>query len=272
MPVNEFPGALRLGLRRRRPLRALPPLRRARRPARLRRRGPRLGHRRDPGRRLQPPRPGRQVPGALRRRPTTRERYLTEWGKALNFDGEGSGPVREWVVAQRPLLGRGVPPRRLPHRRHPEHLRLRRGPRAHPGRDRPRAPARPPGRAGSTSWARTSRRTHGWSGPRPEGGLRARRAVERRFPPQRPGGADRPQRGLLHRLSRQPAGVRLGGQARLPLPGPALPLAGAAARHARPRSRAGAVRHLPPEPRPARQLRPRPAAAPDRRRRAATGR
>jgi maltooligosyltrehalose trehalohydrolase len=26
------------------------------------------------------------------------QRYLTDWGKALNFDGEGSGPVREWVV------------------------------------------------------------------------------------------------------------------------------------------------------------------------------
>jgi maltooligosyltrehalose trehalohydrolase len=26
-------------------------------------------------------------------------RYLTDWGKALNFDGEGSGPVREWILA-----------------------------------------------------------------------------------------------------------------------------------------------------------------------------
>ena len=25
--------------------------------------------------------------------------YLTDWGKALNFDGENSGPVREWVVS-----------------------------------------------------------------------------------------------------------------------------------------------------------------------------
>ena len=42
------------------------------------------------------------------------------------------------------------------------------------------------------------------------------------------------QRGLLHRLLRQPAGVHLGGEVRLPLPGPALPLA-EAARAARPR-------------------------------------
>ena len=27
------------------------------------------------------------------------ERYLTDWGKALNFDGPGSGPVREWITA-----------------------------------------------------------------------------------------------------------------------------------------------------------------------------
>lgn len=27
------------------------------------------------------------------------DRYLTEWGEALNFDQEGCGPVREWVVA-----------------------------------------------------------------------------------------------------------------------------------------------------------------------------
>ncbi len=27
------------------------------------------------------------------------QRYLTDWGKALNFDGDGSAPVREWVVS-----------------------------------------------------------------------------------------------------------------------------------------------------------------------------
>lgn len=27
------------------------------------------------------------------------DRYATDWGEALNFDGEGSGPVREWVAA-----------------------------------------------------------------------------------------------------------------------------------------------------------------------------
>ncbi len=27
------------------------------------------------------------------------DRYQNEWGEAINFDGEGSGPVREWVLA-----------------------------------------------------------------------------------------------------------------------------------------------------------------------------
>lgn len=27
------------------------------------------------------------------------ERYVTDWGEALNFDGEDAGPVREWVLA-----------------------------------------------------------------------------------------------------------------------------------------------------------------------------
>ena len=46
------------------------------------------------------------------------------------------------------------------------------------------------------------------------------------------------------------------GQVRLPVPGPVLRLAEEAARHAGARPAAGRVRHLPPEPRPGRQLRP----------------
>ena len=59
---HRVPGPLRLGLRRRRPLRADAPLRHARRLAPLRRRGPRARPRRHPRRRLQPPRAGRQLP------------------------------------------------------------------------------------------------------------------------------------------------------------------------------------------------------------------
>ena len=65
--------------------------------------------------------------------------------------------------------------------------------------------------------------------PAGRGRLRPRRAVERRLPPQRDGRADRPQRGLLHRLPRHAAGVHLGGQVRLPVPGPVLRVAAASA-------------------------------------------
>ena len=76
------------------------------------------------------------------------------------------------------------------------------------------------------------------------GRLRAGRAVERRLSSQRAGGRDRPQRSLLHRLSRQSAGADFGGEVRLPVPGTAL-YAGrpsAAARRLGPAP--GAVRHL----------------------------
>ena len=59
---------------------------------------------------------------------------------------------------------------------------------------------------------------------------RARRAVERRLPPHRARRADRRRRGLPPRLPRHAAGAGVGGQARLPLPGPALPVAAQAAR------------------------------------------
>ena len=58
----------RLGLRRRGPLRALRPLRHARRAARLRRRGPPPGPGRAAGRGLQPPRPGGELPAGLQPR------------------------------------------------------------------------------------------------------------------------------------------------------------------------------------------------------------
>ena len=68
----------------------------------------------------------------------------------------------------------------------------------------------------------------------------ARRPVERRLPPQRDGGADRPGRSLLQRHLGDAAGVHRRGQVRLSVPGAALQLAAPAARDARPGSRAGA--------------------------------
>ena len=60
---RRVPGRVRLGLRRRRLVRADTPLRHTRRPAPLRRRRPRPRARRHPRRGLQPPRPERQLPG-----------------------------------------------------------------------------------------------------------------------------------------------------------------------------------------------------------------
>ncbi len=37
--------------------------------------------------------------GAVRSRTTSATRHRTDWGAAINFDGEGSGPVREFFIA-----------------------------------------------------------------------------------------------------------------------------------------------------------------------------
>ena len=128
-------------------------------------------------------------------------------------------------------------------------------------------------RARSSSSPRTSRRTSRMVRPLERGRLRPRRALERRLPPQRRRRADRAPRGVLLRPSRHAAGVHLGREVRLPVPGPAL-RAGRSSRAARradglPPAR---VRQLHREPRPGRELRRRLAPAPARRRRAATAR
>ena len=97
---RRVPRPVRLGLRRRRPVRA----RRTStaRPttcARFVDRAHALGHRRDPRRRLQPLRPGRQLPRRSSRRDYFTDRYENEWGEAINFDGENAAPVREFFVA-----------------------------------------------------------------------------------------------------------------------------------------------------------------------------
>ena len=66
MPVAEFPGRPGLGLRRRRPVRPAPRLRRPGRPEAARRRGHAPRARRGARRRLQPPRPGRELPAGVR--------------------------------------------------------------------------------------------------------------------------------------------------------------------------------------------------------------
>lgn len=60
------------------------------------------------------------------------DRYANEWGEAINFDGEGSAPVREFVLANAAYWIDELPRRRAPPRRHPTDLR--RLVRAHPRR------------------------------------------------------------------------------------------------------------------------------------------
>ena len=123
MPVAEFPGALRLGLRRRRPVRADAPLRHAGRPARASSTAPTrsgLGVILDVVYNHFGP-DGNYLGAVLRRllHANARERV----GRALNFDGPDSGPVREFFVANAALLDRRVPLRRPAPRRHAGHLR-----------------------------------------------------------------------------------------------------------------------------------------------------
>ena len=138
---RRVPRPLRLGLRRRRPLRA----RRAStaRPttsaaSSTAAHGLGLGvildvvynHLGPDGNYLRAVLPGRTSPTG----------YETEWGEAINFDGPDARAGARVLPRQRRLLDRRVPPRRPAPRRHAEHLRRLR--RAHPRRDRPRG-ARP---------------------------------------------------------------------------------------------------------------------------------
>ena len=114
------------------------------------------GARGDPRRRLQPPRPRRQLPqpvraGLLHRAPPHRLGRRPQLRRARL--GPGAGVLRR----QRRLLDRRVPPRRAPVRRHPGHPR--RLARARP--DRHRAARAREGRSASrSSWSpRTSHRT-----------------------------------------------------------------------------------------------------------------
>ena len=216
--------------------------------------------RRHPRRGLQPPRP---VGNYLREFSPAyfTDRYENEWGDAINFDGADAGPVREFFIAN---AGYWIDEFHL------DGLRLdatqqifdarRATSCAEIGDRRPRAARTAAVRSSSP---RTSRRTPRLVRPATRGRLRPRRAVERRLPSQRDGGADRPRRGLLQRHARRAAGVHLGREVRLPVSGPVLQLA-AASRAARRRSTSIRRRFvdLSAEPRSGRQLGARPARPP----------
>ena len=261
MPVAEFPGRVRLGLRRRRPVRADRALRPPGRLPPLRRRGARARPRRHPRRRLQPLRPRRQLPRAVLATATSPRRYENEWGEAINFDGADAGPVREFFAANAAywidefhLDGLRLDATQAIYDDSPEHILA--------DIDARRARGAPAGDRSSSS-ARTSRSTRRLVRPPEQGGYGLDALWNDDFHHTRDGRADRAQRGLLQRLPRHAAGVHLRGEVRLPLPGPALRLAGASAA-ARPALDLppAALRRLPPEPRPGRQLGTRRAAAP----------
>src|SRR6185369_3589595 len=88
---------------------------------------------------------------------------------------------------------------------------------------------------------------------------RSRRDVERRLASLRDRRADRTARGVLHRLLRTPAGIRVDGEARISVSGAALHVAEAAARNAGAASPAAAPRRLPAESRSDREHRTRRA-------------
>ena len=84
---RRFRGAVWMGLRRRQSVCALSPLRPAGRPPRVRRSRARRWPRRHSRCRLQPPRPGRQLPVGLLPRLFHRSVYTNDWGRAINFEG-----------------------------------------------------------------------------------------------------------------------------------------------------------------------------------------
>ena len=160
------------------------------------------------------------------------DRYDNEWGDPLNFDGPASGPVREWVLSNVAYWIREfhVDGFRLDATQQifdasDEHLVAaiaRRG--ARRGRRRARCWSR----------RRTSRSTPVSCEPRRSRRLRTGRDLQRGLPSLDAHGAGRDARGLLQRLpwrGQRVARVRPVGR---PLPGPALRLAEAVARHAEP--------------------------------------
>ena len=212
MPVAEFPGRFGWGYdgvdlfaptRALRHARRLPALRRSRARARARR---------DPRRRLQPLRPGRQLPARSSRRHTSPTATRTSGARRINFDGPDAGPCASSFVANAGVLDRRVPPRRPAARRHAEHLR-----RVRPSTSSPRsARGARGGRAAATSIIVVAenepqharlvrpRRAAAASGSTPCGTTTSttRRVVA----------LTGRTRGLLHRLPRHAAGAHLGGE------------------------------------------------------------
>ena len=231
MPVADFPGRFGWGYDGVDLFAPTTALRHARRLPPVRRPRPRAGPRRHPRRRLQPPRPGRQLPQAVRRRLLHATATRPTGARRSTSTATDAGPVREFFLAN---AGYWIDEFHLDGFRFdatqeifddsPEHILAA---------DRRAAARRPAGRRRSTWSTRTSRSTRGSSARPSKGGYGLDALWNDDFHHSAMVVADRPQRGVLHRLPRHAAGVHLGGQVGLPVPGPALQLAEEAARHAR---------------------------------------
>jgi hypothetical protein len=222
----------------------------------LRRSRARARPRRHPRRRLQPPRTRRATTWAVLRRRTSARRTRpsgaprsTSTATTPGRSASSSSRTRRTGSASSTSTGCGSTPRSRSSTRRP-----------------------------STSWRRWRAPREAAGGPLDHPRRRERAAARADGAPADAGGcgldalwnddfhhsavvaADRPARGVLHRLRGLAAGVHLGRQVGLPVPGSAVPVAGAAARHGRPRPLAGAVRQLLREPRPGGEHRPRAAA------------
>ena len=183
------------------------------------------------------------------------DRYETEWGEAINFDGAGRRAGARVLRRQRRLLDRRVPPRRPAPRRHAGDLRRLAPSTSWPtiGRARARGGAR-----AATIYRRRRERAAG----RAAGARRPSRAATAST---RCGTTTSTTRAMVALTGRSeayytdyrgtPAGVHLGGQVR------ATSTRGSGTRWQKKRRgtpalgpAAGRVRHLPPEPRPGGQL------------------
>ena len=200
LPVCEFPGSAGLGLRRGRPVRPPPRLRRARRAQAPGRRLPRPRPRRHPRRRLQPPRAGRELPRRLRAVLHRPVRHPLGPGGELRRAGQRRGAALR--PRQRHHVAARLPRRRPAPRRRPRHLR----------HSRPSTSSR--------SWPPTVRDLEAvprasllviaesdLNDPRPHAGpptpaATASTRLERRLPPRPPRRPDRRARRLLRGLRR----------------------------------------------------------------------
>jgi maltooligosyltrehalose trehalohydrolase len=185
-------------------------------------------------------------------------RHENEWGEAINFDGEHSGPVREFFACNAAYWIEEFHFDGL--RLDATQCRVRRQPGAHRG-GTGAARAR---RGRLAQHLRHRRERAAACGPGASAGAGrtgSRRTVERRLPPQRDGRGDGPVRGLLQRDARHAPGADLRTEMGLPVPGPVLRLAEEAARPAGAGPAGGSIHPVPAEPRPGRQQRARLAAA-----------